>query len=445
MLRTLTPPCVTGSSASFTSFTSSTSATNSDGSGTYTYDGNGQRVKKIGGGNTIVTVFAGSQVLAEYYNNVAPSSPTNEYIYAGSLRIASIQSGTTDYWHNDHLSPRVRTDTSGNVADQRGTFPFGETWYSPSGSPYIFTTYYRDYEAEGNDYAQARTYVGGLGRFSSPDPIAGSTSDPQSLNRYSYVMDSPTNSSDPLGLCDVVSGGITQTQGSASTQAQETFANSIGADQAFPSSGQGVAAGLAGMESRATTDVLRNAINDAAAQTPNGQSMNIFLFSGAADAFSNVYPTLSSDVRSKIRNITYLSPGLAPGSHLVGNLSRPSNVFLGNGVTENLVTTISDLQAGNGDGINLNFYDCGHNANCAFTAASSLLQAQAGPACTEPKTFVRQANGGPSPSRGGGSGSGNMNGGGGLAGIDGWIWVPGGCVTAAGETTCDPGYWKAVF
>jgi RHS repeat-associated protein len=178
------------------------SVANGNGSGTSTYDGNGQRVEKVGGGNTIVTVFFGSQVLAEYYNGASPSAPTNEYIYAGSLRIASIQSGTTDYWHNDHLPPRVRTDSSGNIADQRGTFPFGETWYSPgSTAPWMFTTYYRDVEAEGNDYAQARTYIGGLGRFSSPDPIAGSPSDPQSLNRYSYVRNMPVMLTDPFGTC----------------------------------------------------------------------------------------------------------------------------------------------------------------------------------------------------------------------------------------------------
>ena len=90
-----------------------------------------------------------------------PNSPGNEYIYAGSVRVAIIQSGTTYYWLNDHLSPRMRTDASGNVADERGTFAFGETWY-PSGStaPWMFTTYYRDVEANGNDYAQARTYAG---------------------------------------------------------------------------------------------------------------------------------------------------------------------------------------------------------------------------------------------------------------------------------------------
>jgi len=179
--------------------------------------GNGQRVQKVGGGNTIVTIFAGAQALAEYYNGAAPSSPTNEYIYAGSLKVASIQSGTTNYWHNDHLSPRVRTDTSGNVSDQRGTFPFGETWYSPGASPYMFTTYYRDYEASGNDYAQARTDVGGLGRFSSPDLVAGSISDPQSLNRYSYVRNMPVMLTDPFGTCP---GGFAQYYGPHQDQDQ---------------------------------------------------------------------------------------------------------------------------------------------------------------------------------------------------------------------------------
>ncbi|MFQ5874392.1 MAG: RHS repeat-associated core domain-containing protein, partial [Dehalococcoidia bacterium] len=39
-----------------------------------------------------------------------------------------------------------------------------------------------------------------LGRFLTPDPIAGSPLDPQSLNRYAYVRNDPVNLSDPLGL-----------------------------------------------------------------------------------------------------------------------------------------------------------------------------------------------------------------------------------------------------
>ena|GEM_PF-2365626 len=62
-----------------------------------------------------------------------------------------------------------------------------------------FTSYERGGESS-NDYAMFRYHVNCLGRFSSPDPIAGSLADPQSLNRYTYVLDDPANLVDPLGL-----------------------------------------------------------------------------------------------------------------------------------------------------------------------------------------------------------------------------------------------------
>src|SRR5260370_600618 len=169
------------------------SSTGSSGSGAYTYDGKGLRVKKVSGGTTTVTIFSGSKVIAEYNNGAAPSSPTNEYIYSGGQKIALIQSGVTHYFHSDHLSIRFRTDTTGAVTDQRGTYPFGEQWYSTSGnSPWMFTTYQRDFES-GNDYAMASYDISRLGRFSSPDPLAGNAANPQSLNHYGYVHNDPSN------------------------------------------------------------------------------------------------------------------------------------------------------------------------------------------------------------------------------------------------------------
>jgi len=45
-----------------------------------------------------------------------------------------------------------------------------------------------------------RYHVNRLGRFSSPDRLAGSIADPQSLHRYAYVFNDPVNFIDPLGL-----------------------------------------------------------------------------------------------------------------------------------------------------------------------------------------------------------------------------------------------------
>jgi RHS repeat-associated protein len=121
-------------------------------------------------------------------------------MYPESALLATIEGGTTTYHHQDHLSVRVNTDTNGTLAGEQGHYPFGEFWYSSSTTTkWRFTSYERDAES-GNDYAIFRYHSNRLGRFLTPDPIAGSTANPQSLNRYAYVQNDPTNRIDPLGL-----------------------------------------------------------------------------------------------------------------------------------------------------------------------------------------------------------------------------------------------------
>jgi len=174
------------------------------GSGAYLYDGNGVRVKKCvpnctSPTTTTVYAFSGSKVIAEYVNGAAPASPTREYIYSGAALLAKIEGTATQYYHADHLSTRVMTDASGNKIGEQGHFPYGETWYATNTTTkWEFTTYKRDSES-GNDYAMARYHVNHLGRFSSPDLLAGSIGDPQSLNKFAYVLNDPVNHVDPLG------------------------------------------------------------------------------------------------------------------------------------------------------------------------------------------------------------------------------------------------------
>lgn len=168
------------------------------GSGTYTYDGNGLRVKKSVSGQVTTYIFSGAKVIAEYLNGAAPGSPKQEYIYAGGALVAKVTSTTTYYYHQDHLSNRLITNSTGGTYSNMGHFPFGESWYQGVSEKWNFTTYEYDSES-GNHYAMARYHVSRLGRLSSPDPIAGSTANPQSLNRYSYSINDPANVTDPSG------------------------------------------------------------------------------------------------------------------------------------------------------------------------------------------------------------------------------------------------------
>jgi RHS repeat-associated protein len=102
-------------------------------------------------------------------------------------------------------SPRVTTDSSGNVLSRRDFRPYGEEIYRPNqGTDKVrqkFTSYERDDETE-LDYAKARMFASGLGRFTSPDPMltSGFVESPQTWNRYSYVSNNPLKYVDPLGL-----------------------------------------------------------------------------------------------------------------------------------------------------------------------------------------------------------------------------------------------------
>ncbi len=155
-------------------------------------------MKKLSGSTTTVYVFSGSKVIAEYDNGAAPTAPSREYVYGGGALLAKIDSSGTKYYHQDHLSNRLVTDPTGNTYSQMGHFPFGDPWYNATNDKLYFTTYERDAESS-NDYAMARYYVWRIGRFTSLDPLSGSTSDPQSLDRYTYVENNPANAIDPTG------------------------------------------------------------------------------------------------------------------------------------------------------------------------------------------------------------------------------------------------------
>ena len=167
--------------------------------GSYFYDGDGKRVKKVVPSTGETTIFV--------YDSLGRS--VAEY----STIVTNSTDAKVAYLTSDHLgSPRINTDAVGNVIARHDYHPFGEeiatsqrtTGLNYSGDPVRkkFTGYERDDET-GLDFAQARMYAKGLGRFSGCDPIYTSKdhpSNPQKWNAYIYVINNPLGSTDPTGL-----------------------------------------------------------------------------------------------------------------------------------------------------------------------------------------------------------------------------------------------------
>jgi RHS repeat-associated protein len=165
---------------------------------TSVYDANNWRVKKVAGGVTVHCVWAGSQVIAEY--NASTGGLIAEYVYAGSRMVAREQGGLLRYYHQDRLSTRLISDASGAVMGTEDHLPFGEeAGVVGESEKHRFTTYERDSESN-TDQAINRQHQFTTGRFMQADPMQGSLSNPQSLNRYTYALDDPINLNDPLGL-----------------------------------------------------------------------------------------------------------------------------------------------------------------------------------------------------------------------------------------------------
>jgi RHS repeat-associated protein len=161
---------------------------------TFTYDGNGALVKKESGGET--TVYVGTY----YEKNVTTGQVTRYYFFNGQ-RIAMRQGDVLYYIAGDHLgSTSLVLNSDGTVHSQARYYPYGvERWSSGTlPTDYRFTG--QRFEAGLGIYAMgARWYDSELGRWISPDTLVPEPTNPQSLNRYSWVLGNPLKFVDPTG------------------------------------------------------------------------------------------------------------------------------------------------------------------------------------------------------------------------------------------------------
>ena len=213
------------------------SASTASGTFAYTYDADGNRVEKSGGGSGTLYWYMTPGIVAE--SDLA-GNLKSEYVFFNDERVArrdfdpSTHAPTgVFYYFSDHLkTASVITDSAGNIKSESDYYPWGGElqFVNNDSNHYKFTGKERDTES-GLDYFGARYYSNGLGRFISADwsatPIPvpyADFGDPESLNLYTYVRNIPTVNADPSGHeIPNVDADISRTVDSVSFLGQEIF------------------------------------------------------------------------------------------------------------------------------------------------------------------------------------------------------------------------------
>ena len=166
----------------------------------FRYDGDGNRVLRIGPEGT--TIYIGDHFEKQ-------GAVVTKYYYAAGQRMAVRVGGALYFLHGDHLgSATVATDGGGNWVGEARYTPYGEMRRDYPRGVIPTDRLYTGQQAEAfglYDY-QARYYSPGLGRFVSADTIVPSPGKPQTLNRYAYGGNNPILYNDPDGRCGPLCG-----------------------------------------------------------------------------------------------------------------------------------------------------------------------------------------------------------------------------------------------
>jgi RHS repeat-associated protein len=167
---------------------------------TYTYNALGQLMEvKVGGSATDFTYDILGNTAGVY---IAPWFTQVFFMPVAGRNFVKFEVGDTFFLHTNHLgSTGMMTDQAGAVQQDELYYPWGGRW-AVTGTPWderYAGMWQRDSGVTGLDFTPFRRYSSRLGRWASPDPLAGDITNPQSLNRYAYVLNNPLSYVDPFG------------------------------------------------------------------------------------------------------------------------------------------------------------------------------------------------------------------------------------------------------
>jgi RHS repeat-associated protein len=195
------------------------------------------------------------------------------------------------FFHRNALgSVGYTTQANGSYYEEYLYYPWGQIWANPVGRQYeqrFASMPFLDEATQPIFGTPFRTYPPRLGRWLSPDPLAGDVENPQSMNRYAYALNSPCSMVDPLGLdsCNFNVAINNQTGGSLGTNAIEGTI-----EQIFQKSSQGANTSnsvgvsfVAGGQTDFTLTFNNNGV-------PGGPSGNAVLGGNSGQVFANLYP-----------------------------------------------------------------------------------------------------------------------------------------------------------
>jgi RHS repeat-associated protein len=189
------------------------SVTGAETVGTYQYDDQGFRVRKISKQHIDgVTRTYELEYPCKYFgverqkdttgNIISNTTYAVNNIFLDGVRIAAVvPTGHARYFHTDQVdSVHVVTNDTGAAINRTEYLPFGETWFTEGEKAYApkFNSQELDKES-GLYFFNARHQDPELGRFETADTIIDGEDDTQGWNRYSYVQNNPVMYKDPTG------------------------------------------------------------------------------------------------------------------------------------------------------------------------------------------------------------------------------------------------------